>query len=128
MSRLFDIGKIVRMNDLNGDLLLGSIDARSAVEERISGIVKKAEDRMKDMMFKIGDFDPRHYTVDYSNTFSDIENSRFEMVAEIKYTATEKQRKKALRILKAMYGKRFFEEKAHLLHPAMFMLTDNVDF
>lgn len=44
MSRLFDLGKIVRMNDLNGDLLLGELDARSAVEERISGIVKKAED------------------------------------------------------------------------------------
>lgn len=128
MSRLFDIGKIVRMNDLNGDLLLGELEARSAVEERISGIVKKAEDRMKDMMFKIGDFDPRHYTVNYSNSFNDTENSRFEMVAEIKYAATEKQRKKALRMLKTMYGKRFFEEKAHLLHPAMFMLTENVDF
>lgn len=128
MSRIFDIGKFVRMNDLNGDLLLGELDARSAVEERISGIVKKAEDRLKDMMFKIGDFDPRHYTVDYSNSFSDTENGRFEMVAEIKYTATEKQRKKALRMLKTMYGKRFFEEKARFLHPAMFMLTDNVDF
>lgn len=74
MSRLVDIGKIARMNDLNGDLLLGELDARSAVEERISGIVKKAEDR-----------------------------------------------------LKTMYGKRFFDEKAHLLHPAMFMLTENVD-
>lgn len=44
MSCLFDLGKIVRMNDLNGDLLLGELDARSAVEEMISGIVKKAED------------------------------------------------------------------------------------
>lgn len=90
---------------------------------------KKMETDLKLLMYEIGDFDPRHYEMQTMDDVVEEGDGKFRMDLYVKhkYVATPRQKRKALKILKNMYGKKF-KEMALALHPKIQMLMGDEEF
>lgn len=85
--------------------------------------VNDAENKLKLLMFDVGDFNPAHYEMKHECDTNYLLN-RFDVIVQFDYVATERQKKVALNILKKIHGKKDFEDKRRLFHPKSFMLEE----
>lgn len=106
--------------------------AREAEEQAFNArknMMAKADTDLKLFMFRVGDFDPRHYTVKTLSETNDVGEGkfRFDLYVRYEYSGTEKERKKAVNILKKMYGKKF-KEMVLNLHPDVNLIMSDDEF
>lgn len=131
MQNLSSNGNGLYDDDELRKLLESGKELEGITESHYRKVAADAENKVRLHMYDVGDFDPRHYRVSYEQVKGEAAEGesrcRIDLYMKIEYVGNDRQKKKAVNILKKMYGKDF-KKMVVSLHKRVSVIMGDEEF